>query len=126
DKRCREAKYDPITKLHEQPFGGLMVYFFGDFRQLPPVRDVALYSDPNNPDPAVISGLMNFNYSFHKFFRLTQCHRQKGEDSKDFRFLLAHLAKGYITDKDFEMLLQRNITNDNDFKDAIRIFPTNK
>lgn len=39
EQRCRK-----IFPAIDEPFGGLHVYFFGDFRQLPPVKDSALYS----------------------------------------------------------------------------------
>jgi ATP-dependent DNA helicase PIF1 len=39
DKRCQEAKTAPGV-----PFGNMMVYLLGDFRQLPPVKVPPLYA----------------------------------------------------------------------------------
>ena len=44
DLRLREAKPEQA----DQPFGGIFVYFFGDFKQLPPTFDPALYSIQNS------------------------------------------------------------------------------
>ena len=37
NKRCMAGKGN------NEPFGGLHIYFFGDLRQLPPVKDIPLY-----------------------------------------------------------------------------------
>ena len=43
DRRCRD-----IFPNIAESFAGLHVYMFGDFRQLPPVKDAPLYNDHFN------------------------------------------------------------------------------
>ena len=40
EERCSE-----IFPNNEQKFGGINVYLFGDYRQLPPVLDIPVYAD---------------------------------------------------------------------------------
>ena len=80
EKRCQEL-FPNINK----PFGGLYVYLFGDFRQLPPVRDLPLYSDTFT-DELSTHGNLIFN-TFQFFKELTQSFRQFN-DSPDFINLL--------------------------------------
>ena len=43
-QRCCEGKAN-----NSEPFGGLFIYFFGDLRQLPPVKDTPLFAESSVP-----------------------------------------------------------------------------
>ena len=118
DKRLREA-----TGINEV-LGGLFVYFFGDYRQLPPVKDTPLYGGECRNDLAQ-HGRNVFN-SFQAHFVLRRGHRQK--DPK-FQDLLDRLSVGEVTLEDYNVLKTRFSTNVNrqvveSFSDAIRLFST--
>ena len=60
EKPCQEL-FQSINEL----FNGLYVYLFGDFHQLPPVRDLPLYSDTFTDESSIhiIVFLLSFNFS---------------------------------------------------------------
>lgn len=111
-----------------EPFGGYFIYLFGDLRQLPPVRDLAIYSQPDMDDDRANMGLRLVS-SIQKFVILKVCHRQ----SSDQRFgqILDSLSTGNITQPGWQLLLTRRrtlIPADElvHFRNAVRLFPTNK
>jgi ATP-dependent DNA helicase PIF1 len=132
EMRCREATC--VQAL----FGGLMVYLFGDFRQLPPVAVVSLYSSGVS-SPLELQGQLLFD-GFDRFIELSVCQRQRGDDSEEFRTLLDNIANGTPTDRDYELLMSRRealivcrcgvdgclrCIETKSFDDALKLFPTN-
>ena len=105
------------------------MFFLGDFAQLPPVSSPALYSPVYttkfNPQ-ARLNGRMIIN-SF-AFFELTKSFGQQGDSALQFRRLLDHIAYDSIDLDDFKLLLSRNIPIERnlEFRDAIRIYPSNE
>src|SRR5438876_1958206 len=101
DQRLRQA----FPQHRDQPFGGLTVVMFGDFAQLPPVGDPALYHQPteNNP-PFVHQGSKLYRETFTKVFCLEQQMRQQGQAEDDMRFaaVLAHLHVSEVTMEDWQ------------------------
>lgn len=94
ENRCRQLR----PQINE-PFGGFFVYFLGDFRQLPPVMDTPLFE----PNPKTIDksrGIEIFK-SFDRFVELQISHRQ--QHNSRFSQLLDRLAKGSISDLDYEI-----------------------
>ena len=76
DKRLRQAsgKYDI-------PFGGFLIILVGDFQQLPPVGDKAIYED----DCLLFQSIENV-------VQLVQCQRQGGDTVAQLAFkqVLSH------------------------------------
>ena len=64
EKRCRE-----IFPTIKEPFGGLNIYLIGAFRQLPPVKDLELYSTLEPDDVMATEGLLLIK-EFDKFIEL--------------------------------------------------------
>lgn len=121
EQRCRE-----IFPEIDEPFGGLHVYFFGDFRQLPPVKDSALYSETSGDMAA--KGRLVFE-TFQKFIELKNSHRQ-ATDTTAFPSMLDRLARGSLTTEDYNMICTRReaiLANDEKkiFENAVYLFPTN-
>src|SRR5699024_9826472 len=111
------------------PFGGLMIWKFGDFRQLAPVGDKAFYEEGFYQD-AHLRGRTVFN-SFQRYIELKQCHRQSGQDSENFRNILNHIAEGTVTVDDYNLLMTRrksNLTAEEieSFQGAIRLYFENE
>ncbi|XP_014227238.1 uncharacterized protein LOC106652660 [Trichogramma pretiosum] len=100
ERRCS----DIFPEINE-PFGGLCVLMFGDFRQLPPVKDAAIFMTKFN-DFMSTNGRLVFD-SFQVFVELSISHRQK--DDTTFSQLLDHVASGNITSEEYNMLVQRKI-----------------
>ena len=120
DKRLRQA----TGALHE-PLGGVSVLLFGDFAQLPPVADRALFVKSS------VGGVTFHGYSVYRMFStvviLNQVLRQAGADPRiqSFRELLLRIRDGNITHNDWQTLLQCTpieANNSADFSDAIRLF----
>jgi len=108
-----------------EPFGGYFIYLFGDLRQLPPVRDLAIYMDPNDDFSRFGSSLIS---TFQKKIVLTICHRQ--DDSQfEFKQLLDSIATGTVTQQGWNLLMTRrsatNPANIDAFRGSIHLFPTN-
>ena len=110
----------------EEPFGGFFIYFFGDLRQLPPVRDVAIYMSPGDDSSALGSRLVQ---NIQEKIQLSVCHRQAGEGQENFRRILDSIATGSVELHGWQLLMSRRATivleNREEFVDAIHLFPTN-
>lgn len=122
EKRCREI-FPNVDDL----FGGLNVYLFGDFRQLPPVKDTVLYADKLY-DTMSTEGLMVFK-TFQVFLELKHAHRQS-LDTSGFSDLVELLAIGQFTKKDWALLCTRReaVLSEGEkqyFEDALHLYPTN-
>ena len=90
NKRLKQAK----PEQQELPFGGITILLSGDFRQLPPVLDLALYSE---------SGGTTFQCEGRVLYRmfdisicLKQSMRQAGDENAEFRSELERLATGEL------------------------------
>lgn len=124
-----------MTKIHkrlceargsaDQPFGGYFIYFFGDLRQLPPVRNTAIYMTPRDDFSRFALRLVG---SIQVKKVLTVCHRQ-GPSQSRFRAILDSIATGSVTQDHWHELLTRRIAvnpaNRHEFTNAINLFPTN-
>lgn len=122
NKRCQEAK------SNNEPFGGLYVYMFGDFRQLSPVGDPPMFEKKPAGKEAQ-EGLLAFK-TFQTFVELKQCHRQSGSEEAAFRTALDHVADGATTQDDYDLLTERRraiLSKEeiDSFDNAIHLFPTN-
>ena len=121
ETRCREGKGNS-----DEPFGGLFVYIFGDLRQLPPVKDVAIYSEPT--DQYGNRGRAALN-SIQLKVVLETSHRQDSTNQV-FRDILDSVAVGNLSINHWETLMTRRqaIVSSVErlrFNNAIRLFPTN-
>ncbi|XP_067131711.1 ATP-dependent DNA helicase pif1-like [Centruroides vittatus] len=102
ERRLRE-----INPEKDEPFGGFFVYLFGDFRQLPPVKDTPLSSSvlynvmsQQGREGTLLGHYITFAFdSFVKFIVLSNSHRQNSADSS-FTDILQHLASGDFSDTD--------------------------
>ena len=100
-ERLKEAR----PKTQDQPFGGVSIVILGDWRQLPPVFDSALF---HNAGGKWVVGY-NLYRSFKNTVIFTKVQRQEGEGQKDFRAQLERLGNGEFTSKDWEKWSQRSL-----------------
>ena len=112
DRRCRD-----IFPNIDESFAGIHAYMFGDFRQLPPVKDFPLYSK-DLVDPWAVNVSLVFQ-TLQKVVELSVCHRQKTD-----------IETGEVPDKDFNLLSRRRLSildsaEQDEFRNAIYIFSTN-
>lgn len=99
---CRLSEINPES---DEDFGGLYVYFFGDFRQLPPVMDTPLYYQ------------FCKNFNGNKGLRLFQSITNRIEltctyrhiNDKHFAALVDRIGLGIVTKMDYDLLATRNI-----------------
>lgn len=91
-----------ITGAHDQPFGGMNVFFCGDFRQLPPVNATPVYRAPRN----MIGGAalwQSLNY-----YTLQQVMRQS---DATFSAILTKVGNGERLDVDEIKLIESRFRN---------------
>ena len=103
NKRLKQAK----PEQQELPFGGITILLSGDFRQLPPVLDLALYSE---------SGGTTFQCEGRVLYRmfdisicLKQSMRQAGDENAEFRSELERLATGEFSVDDWKKWAKCNL-----------------
>lgn len=118
DKRLKQA-----SGYRDTPFGGYSVILIGDFAQLPPVGERALYISPQ--------GTESHGYCMYRLFQtvviLDEMVRQEGTENTKFRELLLLLRDGKSTKQDWTDILARthsNATDTDDFADAVHLFYT--
>ncbi|XP_052128693.1 uncharacterized protein LOC127750623 [Frankliniella occidentalis] len=117
NRRCKEA-----TGNYDEDFGGLYTYFFGDIKQLPPVKDRPIYS--YNQKCALSQCGYNAMRNIQSCIVLNKIHRQT---DNQFLNILTNISEGGVTKEDFEVLKTRmkGVTFEDDaFKDALHLFAT--
>ena len=129
DQRLRQIKSQPDT-----PFDGMHIVLFGDFAQLPPVGESAMYMPHGQfPDkPCNIAGKDAYSM-FTSTITLSMIMRQRGTSAGDERFrqVLEEFRSGPITRESWGFLTTR--TRDRlsfeewrSFHAAVRLYPTKK
>lgn len=109
------ARFQLLKEVEASITGGLIVLFFGDFYQLPPV----------DGDWAFMSAMWRGNF---RLVELTENMRQ--DKDKEFGTLCDHAREGKLTKKDKALLDSRRVTNpannisleDEKWQGALRIF----
>jgi hypothetical protein len=108
-----------VAKGNDLAFGGINVVFAGDFAQLPPVRQVRLYSHLDSSaiskaatksGQKVVFGKLLW-LSVNTVVTLTENMRQTGPENQRFVELLGRLRDGRCTQSDYELLNSRLSTN---------------
>ena len=126
DARLREI----FPHRAEEPFAGINIIMLGDFCQLPPVGEKALYNGYPS-DSIDVTHAQTLYRPFNRTVVLTQIMRQQGEDdiSRGFRAALEELREGTISDEAYSLLHRRVQANLEDadranFSNALRLYPT--
>ena len=107
--------------------GGCSCIVIGDFGQLPPVMDSALFTTASRNE---LSDLGSACYHlFDRAVVLQQVMRQAGEnpEQKLFRDILMRLRNGQVTQEDWKHLMKQTPAEVGDttvFDEALRLFPT--
>lgn len=121
DKRLQDVFHN------NKPFGGKHVLVFGNFLQLPPVHDSAIYAGmPKNTMKHL--RVIELWHSF-KVHRLTEIMRQK--DDASFANASNNMARGLMTTYDISLLQSRTFNRlpqeaTSSGNHLIRLYPTNK
>ncbi|EEQ31187.1 ATP-dependent DNA helicase PIF1 [Microsporum canis CBS 113480] len=130
-RRLREL----FPECHDQRFGGRSILLFGDFYQLPPVKDVALFQDVSGRGRLSEDKLFGRSgyLAIDKTARLDQAMRQRGTNdvATRFRTALANLRVGSLERADWELLTTRckhrlSAEEVATFDGAIRLYATKK
>ncbi|XP_075170221.1 uncharacterized protein LOC142242518 [Haematobia irritans] len=108
---------------NNNPFGGISILAFGDFKQLPPVGDRWIfYSNSANPYGAIVGGELWDRFTFYE---LTEIMRQR----EDLAFALAlnRMSTGEMTDEDISIFKSRIVNSTTDIPcNAIHLFWSNE
>ncbi len=125
DARLREI----FSECSDQYFGGVSVFLFGDFGQLPPVGDCPMYVNVAG-DELSGDGFAAYR-SFTKSVKLTIQMRQSGSalDDEKFRDALLRLRDGQTTEEDWRFFLGRvpnaiPLEERRLFDNSVHLFPT--
>lgn len=122
DQRLRQAYPRNVI------LGGYIVLFFGDLNQLQPVGDIPLYGTPKPSNVLAIQGHIVYRH-INKTFILSRIMRQVGDDQKQFRECLTRVARGEITEADYQLLATRFTVNNQNMviqsRDVLRLISTN-
>ena len=104
DQRMRQAFPHHAT----EPFGGVSICLLGDFGQLPPVTDHAMYDTTAGGGRLSQDGRASFR-SFTNAVVLRRVERMRGNDpaQEQFRRLLSNVRNGAITPEDYGLLSTR-------------------
>jgi hypothetical protein len=107
-------------------FGGVSILAFGDFYQLPPVKQMPIFC--TSKDPLIRCSPVHLWKDLFKIVELDEVMRQK--DDLEFASLLNRIRKGKqaVTNEDLK-ILQSRIINDGDKnypEDALHVFAYNK
>ncbi|XP_052129345.1 uncharacterized protein LOC127750839 [Frankliniella occidentalis] len=124
EKRCRELTDDSKT------FGGLQVFFFGDYNQLCPIGDQPLYSETNiysQNNSLLERGKLLLN-EITNVFILNICHRFANQEYVEF---LKRVSVGRCVEADVLSFRKRcinRLSNDEKqtFKNSLYITSTNE
>ncbi len=113
DSRARQATGQ------NKPFGGFSLILAGDFGQLPPVEDHAMFEEPGNYARRV-RGLGLYSL-FNDVVQLTENIRSKNQKWRD---LLLRIRDGITTRADYQWLSTRFKNDDNyaEYEDALHLF----
>lgn len=104
DSRLRSILAQP-----DRPFGGINVLLCGDFAQLSPVGDAALYAKVTKNFSVQKLAAKKLYEAFDKTIVLKQIMRQQGktESARQFRDTLSQLRDGPISPENWQFLLTR-------------------
>src|ERR1700683_3942183 len=106
DRRLRQAHPQNADEI----FGGIPTIFFGNFSQLPPIRDSPMYSDkPSAYHTALHSEGCRVFESFKQSVTLNTIYCQTGQSVEQvaFREALLRLRTYSTTSEDFELFSSR-------------------
>jgi hypothetical protein len=126
DQRLRQIRCSP-----DEPFGGINMLFCGDFGQLAPVADSAMYSEARPKEGQHLT-IGRFAYqAINRTIVLDEIMRQKGQTANDvlFRQVLEELRTGPITKESWAFLISRTKDQLSDgewgsFHSALRLYGT--
>lgn len=107
---------------NNRPFGGISVVLMGDFAQLTPVGDKALYlpNGGNLLSAQQLAGYSAYRDNFLSVLCLETSMRQDGDEN--FRKLLEQMQKGALDDDQLKLLMARHVDrlpNAADFDQAL-------
>lgn len=121
-KMLRDVSHNlSIAKGTDESFGGISVVFAGDFCQLPPIKDTALYVPSSRSSGFASTSQTENGQKVVKgrslWLQLTSAHilkqqmRQSGESNSAFRSLLTRLRLGKCNKDDVSLLKSRVLEN---------------
>lgn len=121
-KMLRDVSHNlSIAKGTDESFGGISVVFAGDFCQLPPIKDTALYVPSSRSSGFASTSQTENGQKVVKgrslWLQLTSAHilkqqmRQSGESNSAFRDLLTRLRLGKCNKVDVALLKTRVLGN---------------
>ncbi|KAJ7328920.1 hypothetical protein DFH08DRAFT_709364 [Mycena albidolilacea] len=119
--------------MAHETLGGLATIIFGDFLQLPPVGDSALFSTKESPGPhgqLATEGREAYE-SFNKSIILTEFFHQQGDSPAQiaFRDALMHLRNYNTTAEDYAMYSTQfwhnlSLAEQDEFEGVLHLLPT--